>query len=123
VCGYRKNLSPDAIVTIGSSDLIFLISARNLLATVVIGLTISSSFSWASESCHIHPAGQDSWESEFPGHLYGSLDECESALAKYFGGAGRCHCFPDFMPRDRDQGDIVPEPKRDFEPPRNERRQ
>jgi hypothetical protein len=90
--------------------------------TAVIGLAISSSFSWASESCHIHPAGQDSWESELPElHWYSSLDEGESAIAKYFGGVGRCHCFPDFMPRE--QGDIGPQLKRDFEPPRNERRQ
>jgi hypothetical protein len=103
--------------------LLLLISARNLFATAVIGLVITaSSSSGAFESCHIHPAGQDARESEFPGlQLYGSLDECESAVAKYFGGAGTCHCFPDFMPRD--QGDIEPQPKRDFEPPRIERRQ
>lgn len=103
--------------------LLLLISARNLLATGVIGLVITaSSSSGAFESCHIHPVGQDSLESEIPGlQLYGSLDECESAVAKYFGGAGRCHCFPDFMPRDETGN--APQPKRDFEPPRNERRQ
>ena len=103
--------------------LLLLISARNLFATGVIGLVITaSSSSGAFESCHIHPAGEDARESEFPGlQLYGSIDECESALAKYFGGAGRCHCFPDFMPRD--QGDIAPQPKRDFEAPWIEQRQ
>jgi hypothetical protein len=58
---------------------------------------------------------------EFPKlPFYRTLDECELANAKYFGGAGRCHCFPDFSPRGQD--DIWPQPWRDFALPEGERR-
>jgi hypothetical protein len=49
--------------------------------------------------------------------FYGSLEDCEAANAKYFGGSGRCHCFPDFMNKER--GDIWNQPRRDIEMPRN----
>ena len=111
-------MSLGKIVTIRTLDSPSLLSARNLVLIAVLGLAISSDFSWAFESCHIHPPGRDLLESEFPRRpLYSSLDECESANAKYFGGTGRCHCFPDFSPRD--QADIWPQPKRDWEFPRS----
>jgi hypothetical protein len=54
--------------------------------------------------------------------LYHSLDDCEAANVKYFGGGGRCHCLPGgFMNLER--GDFWPQPKRDVEPPQSERRQ
>ena len=109
-------MSLGKIVTIRTLDSPSLLSARNLVLIAVLGLAISSDLSWAFESCHIHPPGRDLLESEFPRMpLYSSLDECESANAKYFGGTGRCHCFPDFSPRD--QADIWPQPKRDWEFP------
>jgi hypothetical protein len=97
--------------------------ARNPLALATFSVVFSWGLSWASVSCHIHPPGKESLEPE-PRDLvlYDSLDDCEAANAKYFSGAGRCHCFPDgFMNWER--GDFWPQPKRDFEPPRIERRQ
>jgi hypothetical protein len=95
--------------------------ARNLLALAAFSVVFSWGLSWASASCHIHPPGKESLEPDARGLvLYGSLDDCEAANAKYFGGSGRCHCFPDgFMNWER--GDFFSEPKRDFEPPRIER--
>jgi hypothetical protein len=94
-------------------------TARNLLLSVVICVAISSDLSWALESCHVHPPGKEPVEPEFPRlRLYSSLDECESANAKYFGGAGRCHCFPDFMNKER--SDIWNQPRPYIEMPRNE---
>jgi hypothetical protein len=97
--------------------------ARNLLVLAVLSVAFSWGLSWASGSCHIHPPGKESLEPEPRGLvLYDSLDDCEAANAKYFGGSGRCHCFPDgFMNWER--GDFSPQPKPDSEPPRNERRQ
>jgi hypothetical protein len=97
--------------------------ARNLLAFAAFSMVFFWGLSWASVSCHIHPPGKDSLEPESRGWvLYDSLDDCEAANAKYFGGSGRCHCIPDgFMNWER--GDFSPQPKRDFEPPRSDRRQ
>jgi hypothetical protein len=97
--------------------------AKNPLAFAVFSVIFSWGLGWASASCHIHPPGKESLEPE-PRDLvlYDSLDDCEVANTKYFGGAGRCHCFPDgFMNWER--GDFWRQPKRDFEPPRIERRQ
>jgi hypothetical protein len=97
--------------------------ARNLLALAALSVVFSWGFSWASGNCHIHPPGKESLEPEPRDMvLYDSLDDCEAAKAKYFGGAGRCHCFPDgFINWER--GDFWPQPKRDVEPPQSERRQ
>jgi hypothetical protein len=96
------------------------IFGRRIVVGVALGLAASLDFSWAVQSCHIHPPGRDVVESGLPKlPLYASLDECESANARYFGGAGRCHCFPDFSPRQ--QRDPWPEPRRDFEIPGTER--
>jgi hypothetical protein len=97
--------------------------ARNPLAFAVFSVIFSWGLNWASAGCHIHPPGKESLEPE-PRDLvlYDSLDDCEAANVRYFGGAGRCHCFPDgFMNRER--GDFWPQPKRDLEPPPSERRQ
>jgi hypothetical protein len=112
---------PGNILTIRTPASRSPVSVRKLIAIVVLGVAITSELSWAVESCHIHPPGGDVLESEYPKlPLYRSLDECESANANYFGGAGRCHCFPDFLPRE--QGDIWPQPWRDFELPGGDRR-
>jgi hypothetical protein len=98
-------------------------NARSLLAGAVLCVVFSWGLSWASESCHIHPPGKESLEPEARGLvLYDSLDDCEAANAKYFGGGGRCHCFPEgFMNWER--GDFGPQPKKDLEPPQSERHQ
>jgi hypothetical protein len=96
---------------------------RNLLALAAWSVVFFSGLVWSSGTCHIHPPGKESvGEPEPRGlDLYDSLDDCEAANTKYFGGSGRCHCLPDgFMNWQR--GDFSPQPKRDFEPPRTERR-
>jgi hypothetical protein len=97
--------------------------ARNMLVLVAWSVVFFSGLGWSSGTCHIHPPGKESVEPKPRGLvLYDSLDDCEAANAKYFGGSGRCHCFPDgFMNLER--GNFWPQPKRDFEPPRNERGQ
>jgi hypothetical protein len=114
-------IPPGKIVAVRISDSRFLVSAQTLVAVLVLVLAISAGFSWAFESCHIHPPGRNTLESEWSKlPLYSSLDECESANAKYFGGTERCHCFQDFSPRV--EGEIWPQPRRDFEtPPRDPR--
>jgi hypothetical protein len=97
-----------------------LVFGQRLIVGVALVLAASLDFSWAVQSCHIHPPGRDIVESELPKlPWYASLGECESANARYFGGAGRCHCLPDFLPRQ--QRDPWPEPRRDFEIPSTER--
>jgi hypothetical protein len=92
--------------------------AIKLLLSAAACVALSSELGWASESCHIHPPGSDPKEPEYRSlQFYNSLEECELAKAKYFGGAGRCHCFPDFM--NREKGDIWSQPPRDFERPQN----
>ena len=51
---------------------------------------------WAADSCHIHPLGIEMKEAE-PRTIewYSSLEECEMANKKFYGGRGLCHCFPD----------------------------
>jgi len=51
---------------------------------------------WAAGPCHIHPLGMDMEEAESRvTEWYGSLEECEIANKKFYGGSGMCHCFPD----------------------------
>ena len=51
---------------------------------------------WAAGSCHIHPLGVDIKEAESSAfEWYSSLEQCEVANKKFFGGRGMCHCFPD----------------------------
>ncbi len=51
---------------------------------------------WAAGSCHIHPLGADMKDTESRViEWYSSLEECEIANKKFFGGRGMCHCFPD----------------------------
>lgn len=97
--------------------------ARNPLAFAAFSVVFFWGLSWASVNCHIHPLGKESLEPEPRGLvLYDSFEDCEAANAKYFSGSGRCHCFPDgFM--NWEGGDFWPQPKRDFELPRSERRQ
>ena len=62
------------------------------------GLGLSWSFNavWAGDSCHIHPLETDMKETESRAvEWYSSLEECEVANKKFFGGSGMCHCFPD----------------------------
>lgn len=98
-------------------------NARSLLAGAAICVVFSWGLSWAVGNCHIHPSGKKSLEPEpRNGAWYDSLEDCEAANTKYFGGSGRCHCMPDgFLNGER--GDFWPLPKLDFEPPRSERRQ
>ena len=97
--------------------------ARTPLSLAALCVILTCELSWASGSCHIHPPGKESLEPEPRGLvLYDSLDDCEAANTKYFGGSGRCHCLPDeFMNWER--GDFWRQPKRDLEMPRIERRQ
>jgi hypothetical protein len=49
---------------------------------------------WAAGPCHIHPLGMDMEEAESRvTEWYGSLEECEIANKKFYGGSGMCHCF------------------------------
>ena len=51
---------------------------------------------WSAGSCHIHPLGTDAKEAErFIFEWYESMQECELANKKLFGGSGVCHCLPD----------------------------
>jgi hypothetical protein len=71
-------------------------AARNLFLTVVIASAFFPRLSRASEICHIHPPGIDAKEAE--ARVIGwfeSLEDCETANRKSFGGVGTCHCFPD----------------------------
>jgi hypothetical protein len=67
-----------------------------LLTFALIWLIVSADIVWAAGSCHIHPLGVDAKEAETPAiEWYSSLEECEIANKKFFGGRGMCHCFPD----------------------------
>jgi hypothetical protein len=96
--------------------------AKNLLACAALCTVFSWALSGAARNCHIHPPGRESLEPEpRDGVWYDSLDDCEAANTKYFGGSGRCHCLPDgFL--NWEGGDFWPLPKRDLEPPRSGRR-
>jgi hypothetical protein len=63
-------------------------------------LAVAVSFSTAApEACHIHPP--EPIKQADPFQSFSTLRECENANRKFYGGAGRCHCFPDgFMNRD-----------------------
>gem|GEM_PF-2652692 len=57
----------------------------------------------AAQVCHIHPPGTELKEPEIKdAQFYNSLEDCESANSKVFGGSGRCHCFPDGFGRSRE---------------------
>jgi hypothetical protein len=66
-----------------------------------MSLLLSLSAAADPQTCHIHPpTALRDLESE-PVQLYPSLQECESANRKVYGGTGRCHCSPDgFMNRE-----------------------
>ena len=107
----------------GPLDMRRLIRAVNkLLACAALFLVLPVNFAiGASESCHIHPPGWEFKESDSRSlDLYASLQECESANAKFYGGRGRCHCIPDLFtnPERRDFWFAPPEY---FAPPRQER--
>jgi hypothetical protein len=59
-------------------------------------LTWSLNAAWAAGSCHIHLSGTDMKEAESRViEWYDSVEECEMANNKFFGGLGVCHCLPD----------------------------
>ena len=57
-------------------------------------LTWSLNAAWAADSCHIHPLGTDMKDAEScASEWYGSLEECEIANKKFFGGLGNVSLF------------------------------
>ena len=67
-----------------------------LFTFVGLCLTSSLNVAWAAGSCHIHPLGGDMKDAESRvTEWYSSLEECEMANKKFFGGRGMCHCFLD----------------------------
>ncbi len=92
-----------------------------LVVCAALFIALPTALNASSESCHIHPPGWESKEPEPRGlEVYASLQECESANARYYGGRGRCHCIPDIFtnPERRDFWFAPPEY---FGPPRQER--
>ena len=60
------------------------------------GLCLMWSFNaaLAAGSCHVHPLGIDMKEAESRVmEWYSSLEDCEMANKKFFGGRGMCQCF------------------------------
>jgi hypothetical protein len=67
-----------------------------LFVFAALGLTFSVNIARAARSCHIHPLGVDAKNAEARiVEWYKSLEECELANKKLFGGLGICHCLPD----------------------------
>jgi hypothetical protein len=100
------------------------IAARVLPACIALSVTALSGFSWASETCHIDPLGGELPNAEVRrAPFYDSIDECETANMKNYGGRGRCHCLPNgFLNRipneffDREQNEIWNSPQQ-YSPP------
>jgi hypothetical protein len=67
-----------------------------LFACAVAGVAWLSIEALAAGSCHIHPLGIEMKETQ-PRIIdwYDSLEECEMANKKFYGGRGMCHCFSD----------------------------
>lgn len=71
----------------------------------VAALALAASLSAGADldPCHIHPPA--ALKEPEPVQFFRTLEECEGANRKLYGGAGRCHCFPDgFMNRDGSDG-------------------
>ena len=67
-----------------------------LFAFAGLCLTWFLNAAWAAGSCHIHPLRADMKDTELRvTEWYDSLEECEIANKKFYGGSGMCHCFPD----------------------------
>jgi hypothetical protein len=86
-------------------------------AFALVGLALLSNIAGAAGSCHIHQLGIDPKEAEVRiVEWYKSLEECELAIRKFFGGTGVCHCLPDgIFNRSRDDWRSRP---RDIDAPR-----
>ncbi len=66
---------------------------------MVAALALALSASADLEPCHIHPPL--TLKEPQPIQFFPTLQECESANRKLYGGLGLCHCVPDgFMDRD-----------------------
>ena len=66
-----------------------------LLASLFVGGTVLSTYSWAKEACHIDPVeGELSIDEVRNAPFYETIDACDAAKMKQFGGRGRCHCLP-----------------------------
>jgi hypothetical protein len=86
---------PNEFVRIQRPALRMLIRCRILIFAVLCLAWVSKN-AWAAGSCHIHPLGIDMKEAESRIiEWYSSLDDCEMANKKLFGGRGTCHYFLD----------------------------
>jgi hypothetical protein len=70
-----------------------------LTTVALLALAMSVNAGADIEPCHIHPP--TTLKEPEPVQFFPTIQECESANRKFYGGTGRCHCFPDgFMGRD-----------------------
>jgi hypothetical protein len=71
------------------------ILSRAVLASLLLSATVLTSYSWAKEACHIDPVdGELSIEEVRKAPFFDTVDECDEAKMKQYGGRGRCHCIP-----------------------------
>jgi hypothetical protein len=68
-------------------------------AVVALALSLKLASAADFEPCHMHPPA--TLKEPEPIQFFPTLQDCESANRKVYGGLGLCHCIPDgFMGRD-----------------------
>ena len=71
------------------------LSSLALSGSLFVAAALLSTVSWAKEACHIDPVeGELSIEEVRKAPFYDTIDECDAAKMKQYGGRGRCHCLP-----------------------------